>query len=242
MHLFFVSSRLHWRERGLFTTPALTSAKGLTLLCSSVLMLWVSHFFLSFCLPFSLALITFACLEDSCPGWNLSWHCKLAAQLFPSKPTILPHRSLDSKFVCSTKSSRMFASVLILASPSERATGCWLTGTSPTLWQHNNYVLDWIACQFVLFHCIHSSIPPRTQWLLWNAMTAWAMPALGIYTLPVPGTLMEGLWSGQIYCFVKGTGAIYNVGQCTILINPPCKWLPSFWALYRALYFFLQIF
>lgn len=149
MDLFFVSSRLHWPERGLFTTPALTSAKGLTLLCSSVLMLWVSHLFLSSCLP--LALITFACLEDSCPGRNLSWPCKLAAQLFPSKSTILPHHSIDSKFICSMKSSRMFASVLIPASPSGRATDCWLTGTSPALWQHNNYVLDLLACQFVLF-------------------------------------------------------------------------------------------
>lgn len=160
MHLFFVSSRLHWRERGLFTTPALTSTKGLTLLCSSVLMLWVSHFFLSFCLPLSLALITFACLEDSCPGWNLSWPCKLAAQLFPSKPTILPHRSIDSKFVCSTKSSRMFASVLILASPSERATGCWLTGTSPALWQHK--LRPWLARMPVCPFPLHSFIYPTT--------------------------------------------------------------------------------
>lgn len=38
-------------------------------------------------------------------------------------------------------------------------------------------VLDWLACQFVLFHCIHSCRPQCTQWSLWNAMAVWAMPA-----------------------------------------------------------------
>lgn len=232
MDLFFISSRLHWPERGLFTTPALTSAKGLTLLCSSVLMLWVSHLFLSFCLP--LELITFACFEDSCSGRNLSWTCKLATQ---------NQNQQSSHITASTANSHVVWSLL----------GCLPASSFQPPPQRGRQTADWLVhpprCGSTIttsLTCLHASLSCSNAFIhlshhvhSGHCETPWLnercqpIAPLGISTFPVPIPLMEWLRSGQIYCLdgtislVKGTGASYNVGQChSDNVNDS-----SFWAL-----------
>lgn len=172
---------------------------------------------LSFCLPLSLPLIAFSSLKDSHPGQNLSCPCKLATQLFPSKPTVLPHRQrihLSYKVfsdVCQTPPQRHGQSADWLVRPPRRGGTITtsLTGSRASL-----------SCSTAFIHlvCHVHSGPCETRW---PYEPCQLIAPLDISTLPVPGALKEGLRSGQIYCsdgtvgFVKGTGASCNVGQWT---------------------------
>ncbi len=189
----FLSSRLHWPERGLCTTPASTNAKGLSLLCSSVFMLWVS---MSLCLSLSLSF-----LFHRSRGFTSRVESVMALQISHSAVSIKANNPPTL-----TANSFVIQSLL----------GCLPVSSFQTPLQRQGQSADWLVspprcggtitmsltgsraslfCSTAFIHVDHNdhSSPCET---LWPYEPCQLIVLLDISTLPVPGALKEVLRSG----------------------------------------------